>query len=647
RLNVVEYVYKLVQVVQSLLFQVLHLILRCTRQVEKESEESREPPSKKPSPFGGGGGGDHHCKGISKQPNQPSKSRKYREEYIQYGFTCIIINEVQHPQCVVCTEVLANENLKPVKMLRHLKTKHPFLARELQGQKKVISSQTTIPTKAQKASYEVACLIAQAKKPHTIGETLIKPAAVAICWTMHGDKQVQELEAVPLSDGKISRRITDMAQDIKCQLIDRVKQGTYALQLHESLDVSNSANLLVFVRYSFDGTLNEDMLFCAPLEAKCTGEDIFMKLDSNLKEEGLSWDQCIGVCTDDAAAMLGKKKGLKARVLQVAPHINFTHCIIHREALVSKTLHPELNSVLETATKMVNYIKSRPLNTRLFATLCSELGSEHQGLLFHSDVRWISRGKVLIRLYELRDEVRLFLMEHDSQLADHLTDPDWLTRLAYLSCIFDKLNGLNMSLQGENTSIMTLNDKIRSFKRKLDRWTARVEMGRIDMFPELEEFMEENGLNGDTVTEFITSHLQALLEHFNKFFPEETAREKYDWIRSPFTVTTTSHLSSDMEDALVELSSDRTLMSAFNSKPLSEFWISVQKEYPQLSRAALDILTPFGCSYLCEKTFSAPMYIKNKYRSCLNMEDDLRVAVSKIKPRIDLLCSTHSAHPSH
>uniref|UniRef100_A0A3P8SK73 HAT C-terminal dimerisation domain-containing protein n=1 Tax=Amphiprion percula TaxID=161767 RepID=A0A3P8SK73_AMPPE len=573
------------------------------RQVEKESEESGEPPSKRPSPFGGGGGGDHHCKGISKQPNQPSKCRKYREEYTLYGFKCIIINEVQHPQCVVCTEVLANESLKPVKMLRHLKTKHPFLAAkptDFFRQKE--RDQTTIPTKAQKASYEVAYLTVQAKKPHTVGETLIKPAAIAMCRTMHGDKQARELEAVPLSDGTISRHITDMAQDIKCQLIDRVKQGKYDLQLDESLDV-----------YSFDGTLNEDMLFCVPLEAKCTGEDIFTKLDSKLKEEGLSWDVCISVCTKGAAAMLGKKKGLKARVLQVAPHVNFTHCIIHREALASKMLDPELNSVLETATKMVNYIKSRPLNMRLFATLCSELESEHQGLLFHSDDRWLSRGKALSRLYELRDEVRLFLMEHDSQFADHLTDPDWLTRLAYLSCIFNKLNGLDMLLQGENTSIMTLNDKI-------------LEMGRIDMFPELEEFMEENGLSVDTVTEFITSHLQALLEHFNKFFPEEMAPEKYDWIRSLFTVTTTS---------------------PFNSKPLSEFWISVQKEYPQLSRAALDVLMPFGCMYLCEKTFSALTYIKNKYRSRLNVEDDLRVAVSKIKPRIDLLCSTHSAHPSH
>lgn len=82
------------------------------------------------------------------QTDHPSsKARKYREEYIKYGFTCIVINQVQHPQCVVCSEVLAHESLKPVKMQRHLNTKHPSLTdkptdffrrkeKELQGQKK-------------------------------------------------------------------------------------------------------------------------------------------------------------------------------------------------------------------------------------------------------------------------------------------------------------------------------------------------------------------------------------------------------------------------------------------------------------------------------------------------------------------------------
>ncbi len=105
--------------------------------------------------------------------------------------------------------------------------------------------------------------------------------------------------------------------------------------------------------------------------------------------------------------------------------------------------------------------------------------------------------------FKLRDEVCLFLMENGSQLTDHLTDPDWLTRLAYLACILKKLNGLNISLQGENTNNMLLNDK----SHKLERWTERVEMGRIYMFSELDEFMEENELSVNIVKKSITTHL--------------------------------------------------------------------------------------------------------------------------------------------
>lgn len=153
-----------------------------------------------------------------------------------------------------------------------MKTKHPSLAakpldffrrkeKELQVQKKILINQTTIPTKAQKASYEVAYLIAQAKKPHTIGETLIKPAAIAMSRAMHGYKLARELESVPLSDGTISRRITDMAQDIKSQLIDRVKKGKYALQLDESTDVSNCAQLLVSLDIVFMENLTRTCYF--------------------------------------------------------------------------------------------------------------------------------------------------------------------------------------------------------------------------------------------------------------------------------------------------------------------------------------------------------------------------------------------------
>ena len=61
----------------------------------------------------------------------------------------------------------------------------------------------------------------------------------------------------------------------------------------------------------------EDLLMCALLLGTCTGEEIFLAVDTRLKNDGLSWKQCIGISTDGAGSMAGKHKGFLARVLQV------------------------------------------------------------------------------------------------------------------------------------------------------------------------------------------------------------------------------------------------------------------------------------------------------------------------------------------
>lgn len=110
-------------------------------------------------------------------------------------------------------------------------------------------------------------------------------------------------------------------------------------------------------------------------------------------------------------------------------HVHFTHSIIHCEALASKAF------VLQTAIKIVNCIKSWPLNARLFAILCKDMSSDHEALLLHTEVRWLSRGKVLTHLYKVRDEVHLFLLESGSEFSVHLIDTTWLAKLAYLASI--------------------------------------------------------------------------------------------------------------------------------------------------------------------------------------------------------------------
>ena len=102
--------------------------------------------------------------------------------------------------------------------------------------------------------------------------------------------------------------------------------------------------------------------------------------------------------------------------------------------------------------------------------LCEDMESLHTSLLLHTEVRWLSRGKTLTRLFEMKTEVRIFLIDDDFALGDRLRDKRWLMKLAYLADIFKKLNDLSLSLQGKAVTIFEASDKVQAFKKKIKFW---------------------------------------------------------------------------------------------------------------------------------------------------------------------------------
>ena len=111
--------------------------------------------------------------------------------------------------------------------------------------------------------------------------------------------------------------------------------------------------------------------------------------------QNFDWKKEISLIrTDGTSAMLGNKSGFAALKKNEAPNVTVTHCMLHRHALAAKTLPLTLKKVLSDCVKVVNFIRSRAINHRIFKALCRELGSNHEVLLYHSEVRWLSRGEV-------------------------------------------------------------------------------------------------------------------------------------------------------------------------------------------------------------------------------------------------------------
>ncbi|CAG4966915.1 unnamed protein product [Colias eurytheme] len=134
-----------------------------------------------------------------------------------------------------------------------------------------------------------------------------------------------------------------------------------------------------------------------------------------------------------------------------------------------------------------------------------------------------------------------------------------------------------------------------------------------------------------------------------RYFPD-IDNAKDGWIRNPFAVTNESiinSLSIKQQESLLEMSVDETLQADFKRMSLIDFWAARQAEYSELSRKAVNFLLPFPTTYLCESGFSHLVMIKTKYRNRLNTKSELRLKLSKITPKIESICDSKQAHPSH
>jgi hypothetical protein len=149
----------------------------------------------------------------------------------------------------------------------------------------------------------------------------------------------------------------------------------------------------------------------------------------------------------------------------------------------------ELKKVLNESVKIINFIKARPLNSRLFEKPCQSMDSDHQQLLLHTEVRWLSRGKVLSRLFESRDEIRMFFIDLESPFAltERLNDYSWLAALAYMADIFTYLNALNLSMQGGGITIFNVEDKIEEMIKKLELWARLLSKKKFQCFSKPED----------------------------------------------------------------------------------------------------------------------------------------------------------------
>ena len=214
--------------------------------------------------------------------------------------------------------------------------------------------------------------------------------------------------------------------------------------------------------------------------------------------------------------------------------------MLHRHALASKALPESLKQHLITAINVVKYIRGRALNHRIFRAFSEEISAAHTVLLYHTEIRWLSKGRMLNRVFELHEEIIQLLTSQNCDLVKDFESKDGILRLAYLADIFSHLNDLNISIQGFDKNIIMASEKLSSFIGKLEIWIRRVEI------------VVENEKN--TIIPDIAIHLKQLSESFNGYFSTGNIPKNERWILDLFLYNLNSMDDTELKkEELIEM----------------------------------------------------------------------------------------------
>ena len=407
-----------------------------------------------------------------------------------------------------------------------------------------------------------------------------------------------------------------MSGNIKEQGISEIKNspfGLFSIQLDETTDVASCSQLLVFCRYFTESDMKDNILFCSELESTTKAVDVMETSTIFFDKEELKWEHLCGVCTDGVPAMLGARSGLQTLARNRSPDAVSMHCMIHRQAFASKALPESLQDVFNIAIKTVNFVKNAALNTRLFRKLCSEMNAEHLNLLYYTRVRWLSKGNVLARVFELREELQEFLNRQGKYELEYFYKDNTLSQSSYLVDTFGQLNCLNLKMQRKGTTVFDFRDAQNVFVQKLDNWKRKVEMENFAMFEALSSVVDGN--LDQNLSSAILAHLTNLKKEFLTYFPE-ISNVDLQLVRKPFSIPL-EKVRDDLQDELIDLRNDSGCKDMFDSLSVCEFWARVCVSHLRVAKVCMKVLLPFSTTYLCESRFSTLLHMKTKARNRL------------------------------
>ncbi|KAH7332329.1 hypothetical protein KP509_20G082300 [Ceratopteris richardii] len=238
-----------------------------------------------------------------------------------------------------------------------------------------------------------------------------------------------------------------------------------ALMIDESTDRASEKHLIVYASY-----LNKDGLGVSKCEflklilvADGYAQTKYNAIMNMFSEISLDIKHLVGISTDGDSSMLGCHEGLVSKLSRDVPNLIDVHCVAHREALAIVDAckgFPCLSYVDKIANKVYSWINASNVRHLDFQKLLQEMNLQVLEVLQIHDVRWLTRGNVMVRLVKLLPAILTFWKCQAPMWYEKLCIFKVLFCIHLLADVLLELDGLNKIFQKESIDITSFSTSI-------------------------------------------------------------------------------------------------------------------------------------------------------------------------------------------
>ncbi|KAI6656025.1 SCAN domain-containing protein 3-like [Oopsacas minuta] len=283
--------------------------------------------------------------------------------------------------------------------------------------------------------------------------------------------------------------------------------------------------------------------------------------------------------------MTGRDTGFWGCFKREVPQCSFIHCMLHKQALATKNLQPELHETLNLVIKVVNFVKSSLLNERILRKLCEDSEAEHDVLLFHAEIRNISSRQEFSSIY-------------------------FKLKLGYLTEIFSYYNLSNLRLQGDGIFLQVAIENVTTFQNQLKFFRLRILSNQWNMFSRVEAILSPSPHLEVKFTPLVEEHLMNLVTDFSNRFSDVPSIPKYLLTPMDKSLEDMMDLGNILVEELLYLQGNEEAKAKYSCANKSKFWFLVKGIAPNLFKKAERLLLhPFPTIYFCEKRFLQQIFL--------------------------------------